>query len=61
MKKIPCPNCAQDIDYEIGPDESLEDILDSAELIQVIEGEEEIVKMDGLLSLAITGGEDEWI
>lgn len=61
MKKIPCPSCTQDIDYEIGPDESLEDILDSAELIQIIEGEEEIVKMDGLLSLAITGGEDEWL
>lgn len=44
MKKIPCPSCAQDIDYEIGPDESLDDILDSAELIQVIEGEEEIKK-----------------
>lgn len=38
------------------PDESLEDVLDTAELVQKIEGEEEVEKMDTLLSLAITGG-----
>ena len=27
MKRIPCPDCEQEIDYEIGPDESLEDVL----------------------------------
>ena len=48
-------------DYNAVSKKTLDDILDSAELIQVIEGEEEIKKMDGLLSLAITGGEDEWI
>ena len=26
MKRIPCPDCEQEIDYEIGPDESLEDV-----------------------------------
>ena len=26
MKRIPCPDCEQEIDYEIGPDESLEDL-----------------------------------
>ena len=31
MKRIPCPDCEQEIDYEIGPDESLEDVLDAAE------------------------------
>ena len=40
MKRIPCPDCEAEIDYEIGPDESLEDVLDTAELIQKIEGEE---------------------
>ena len=48
MKHIPCPDCEQEIDYEIGPDESLE-------------GEEEVEKMDALLSLAITGGDCNWI
>ena len=28
MEKIPCPECEAEIDYEIGPDESLDDILD---------------------------------
>ena len=48
MKRIPCPDCEAEIDYEIGPDES-------------IEGVEEVEKMDALLSLAITGGDDSWI
>lgn len=59
-KKIPCPLCEQDIDYEIGPDESLEDILDTSVLIDVIEGEEDVIRMDTLLSVAYA--EDEsWI
>ena len=61
MKRIPCPYCEAEIDYEIGPDESLEDVLDTAELIQKIEGEEEVEKMDTLLSLALTGGDYSWI
>ena len=40
---------------------SLEDVLDTAELIQKIEGEEEVEKMDTLLSLALTGGDYSWI
>ena len=28
MQRIPCPDCAMDIDYEIGPDESMEDVMD---------------------------------
>ena len=61
MKNIPCPDCAWDIDYEIGPDESLDELLDTAQLMEIIEGEENVAKMDGLLSLAITGGDEEWI
>lgn len=61
MKKIPCPSCESEIDYEIGPDEQMEDLFDTADLLQVIEGEEEVEKMDGLLSLAITGGDFDWI
>ena len=53
MEKIPCPDCEAEIDYEIGPDENMEDILDTAQLLQKIEGEEEVEKMDALLSLAI--------
>lgn len=59
--KIPCPDCEAEVDYEIGPGESLEDVLDTAVLLQRIEGEEEVEKMDALLSLAITGGDFDWI
>ena len=41
MKKIPCPDCEAEIDYEIGP--------------------EEVAKMDALLSLALTGGDYNWV
>ena len=60
-RQIPCPECEAEIDYEIGPDESMEDALDTAELLEKIIGEEEVEKMDGLLSLAITGGDCNWI
>lgn len=60
IEKIPCPDCEAEIDYEIGPDESLEEILDTAQLKQVVEGED-VEKLDSLLSLAITGGDFNWI
>ena len=33
----------------------------SGKILQKIEGEEEVEKMDALLSLAITGGDFDWI
>lgn len=59
-ERTECPVCASEIDYEIGPDESLEELLDTAKLLQIIEGEE-VEKMDALLSLALTGGDYSWI
>ena len=61
MIKIVWPDCDSEIDYEIGPDESMENVIDTAELLEKIEGEEEVEKMDTLLSLAITGGDESWI
>lgn len=55
--KAPCPLCEQDVDYEIGPDESLEDLLETAELVEVIEGAENVAKMDTLLSVAYVDDE----
>ncbi len=60
MTSIPCPACEGDIDLEIGPDEDMKTVTDTAELIAVLEGED-IEKMDTLLSLAITGGNYEWL
>ena len=34
MNRIPCPECEAEIDYEIGPDESMEDVFDTAELLE---------------------------
>lgn len=59
-KKTSCPLCEQDIDYEIGPDESIEDLLETAELVEVIEGVEDVERMDALLSVAYVDDES-WL
>ena len=60
MEHINCPYCQAEFDPEIGPDEAMQVAEDTAKLIQVLEGED-VEKMDALLSLAITGGNFEWI
>ena len=55
-----CPSCEEDMDYEIGPDEVMGSSEKNAVLIEIEEGED-VEKMDILLSLAITGGDYEWI
>lgn len=60
MENIPCPYCEEEVDLEIGPDEEMSTTGDSAKLQQVLEGED-VEKMDILLSLAITGGNYDWI
>lgn len=59
--EIICPYCDHDVDAEIGPDEVMEDINAQAKLLKIIEGED-VEKWDKLLSLAITGGDDDdWL
>lgn len=56
-----CPNCGKEVDMEIGPDEEMPQQIESAKLLKVVRGEE-VELMDGLLSLALTGGDsDDWI
>ncbi len=59
--KLVCPYCGETPDMEIGPDEEMPTIVEAAKLLEVIRGEEEIAKMDALLSLAVTGGDFDWI
>lgn len=59
--KIICPYCGEVPDMEVGPDDEMPEIVENAKLLQVIEGEEEVEKMDGLLSLAFTGGDYAWL
>ena len=57
---IVCPYCGEEPYMEIGPDEEMPKIVESAKLIQMLEGED-VEKYDTLLSLALTGGDYSWI
>lgn len=59
--RLVCPYCGEIPDMEIGPDEELPKMVEAAKLLEVVEGEENVEKMDTLLNLAITGGDYEWI
>ena len=56
-----CPYCGEEPDMEIGPDGEMPVISEDAKLVKMLEGEEEIEKYDQLLSLALTGGDYNWI
>ncbi|MDD3340274.1 MAG: FYDLN acid domain-containing protein [Lachnospiraceae bacterium] len=55
-----CPYCGETVDMEIGPDEEMPVVKETAKLLEIVEGEN-VEKMDVLLSLAVTGGNYEWI
>lgn len=57
---IMCPYCGEAPDMEIGPNDDMPEVKESAKLIQMLEGED-VEKYDTLLSLAITGGDEGWI
>ena len=60
MSRIPCPDCAAEIDYEIGPDETMEDVVDTPSFWKKSRAKRKWP--DGrLLSLAVTGGNFDWI
>lgn len=59
--KLICPYCGEEPNMEIGPDDEMPEATEHAKLLDVIEGEEEVEKMDALLSLAITGGDYDWL
>lgn len=58
--RIVCPYCGETPDMEIGPDEEMPKIKEDAVMKKVLHGEE-IEKYDILLSLAITGGDENWL
>lgn len=55
-----CPYCGEEVNMEIGPDEEMPRAKENAKLIQMLEGED-VEKYDTLLSLAVTGGDYNWI
>ena len=56
-----CPLCGEEPDMEIGPDEEMPVIKEDAKLVKMLQGTEEIERYDQLLSLAVTGGDYNWI
>lgn len=56
-----CPYCGEEPNMEIGPDEEMPRVVETAKLIQMVRGREEVEKMDTLLSLAVTGGDYSWL
>ena len=61
VPQLVCPYCGEEPDMELGPDEEMPEIKEAAKLIQGVSGKEEVEKMDTLLSLAITGGNYDWL
>ena len=59
--KLVCPYCGEEPDMEIGPDEEMPVAKETAKLLEVVEGAENVERMDALLSLAVTGGDYDWI
>ncbi len=56
-----CPYCGEEPDMELGPDDEMPVTKETAKLISVVRGKDEVEKMDSLLSLAVTGGDYDWI
>ena len=60
VPRMVCPYCGETPDMEIGPDDEMPTAVEAAKLMEVVEGED-VEKYDMLLSLAITGGDYEWL
>lgn len=55
-----CSYCGEAPDLEIGPDDEMPEVRESAKLVKMLEGDE-VEQYDTLLSLAVTGGDYSWI
>ncbi len=61
VPRMVCSYCGEEADMELGPDDEMPEVAEDVKLIKVIENEEEVEMMDALLSLAITGGNYDWL
>lgn len=59
--RLTCPYCGQEPDMEIGPDDDMPVNQETATLVEVVEGEEEVARYDTLLSCAFSGDDDSWL
>lgn len=56
-----CPYCGEVPDMEIGPDEEMPTIEESAVLLEMVEGEENVQRYDQLLSVAFVTDDESWL
>jgi hypothetical protein len=52
---------AGEVDMEIGPGEEMPQNTETAKLLQVVEGKEEVEMMDQLLSVAFDSSDEAWL
>ena len=58
--RLVCPYCGVEPDMELGPDDEMPETIETAVLIEIVEGDD-VERYDTLLSLAITGGDYSWV
>ncbi|MCQ2531419.1 MAG: hypothetical protein MJ093_01775 [Saccharofermentans sp.] len=61
VPRMMCPYCGKEVDMEIGPDDEMPTNMETAVLLDVIEGEEDVARMDVLLNTAFDNSDDSWI
>ena len=61
VPRMMCPYCGEEVDMEIGPDEEMPQNTETAKLLQVVEGKEEVEMMDRLLSVAFDSDDENWL
>ena len=59
--KFVCPLWGEEPELEFGPVDEMAVAKEAAILLEMVEGTENVERMDALLSLAVTGGDYEWI
>jgi len=59
--RLVCPYCGETPDMEIGPDEEMPTIEESAVLLEMVEGEENVQRYDQLLSVAFVTDDESWL
>lgn len=59
--RLVCPYCGEEPDMEIGPDEEMPQAKESAVLLEMVRGEEQVAKYDQLLSVAFVQDDETWL
>ena len=59
--KLVSPYRGEEPKMDIGQEEEMTVAKETAKLLEVVEGAENVERMDALLSLAVTGGDYDWI